>query len=229
MDRPSVLVLFDIDGTLLSPKGCGRAAMEAALWEVFGQTGAIDRIRFDGKTDWQILVEALGLDAQEVAQCLPVFERAMRDHLVRIIGKHAVEPCPGAPALVAALAAEPRAVPGILTGNLSLTAPVKLRAAGFDPAQFRVSVYGSDAPWRHLLPALAAERAHALTGVRFGGKQVVIVGDTPNDVACGRGVGAKSIAVLTGAGGRADLDAAQPDYLFDDLRDAEVVMAAIFS
>lgn len=229
MSQFSTLVLYDIDGTLLWSRGCGRVAMEATLLEMFGHTGGLNGLQFGGKTDWQILIEALGMAEQEIAEHLRIFERTMRDHLMRLIGDYAVAACPGAAALVEATTAEPTILTGLLTGNLSLTAPVKLQAAGFDPALFRVGAYGSDAPWRHMLPALAMERARELAGVAFAGKRIAIIGDTPNDVACGRDVGAKSIAVLTGAGERAALEAARPDYLFEDLDDTAAVMSAILA
>ena len=118
---------------------------------------------------------------------------------------------------------------GLLTGNLNTTAPVKLRAAGFDPALFHVGAYGSDAPSRDGLPAFAVERARAFAGVNFEGKRVVIVGDTVADVTCGLGIGARHIGVLTGPHTRERLEEHNPDYIFSDLSDTEAVLSAIFA
>lgn len=225
----STLVLFDIDGTLLRSAGCGRAAMELALREVFGHAGDLDNGLFAGSTDWQVLTEVMGLSVDEAGAKMPAVAAAMARHLTQIIGRFDVRACVGAHALVEALARESRGLVGLLTGNIREVAPLKLRAAGFDPAVFKVGAYGSEAPRRDMLPPLAVERAGALTGVRFEGERVVIIGDTPNDVACGRGVGARSIAVLTGHATREALMAANPDYLFDDLSDVEALMAAIFA
>src|SRR5207248_8288877 len=88
-----------------------------------------------------------------------------------------------------------RALVGLLTGNLAPGAALKLRSAGLDPARFRVGAFGSDSPRRSDLPLVAATRAAALTGRTFAGPDVVVVGDTPEDVACGRPVGARALAV----------------------------------
>jgi phosphoglycolate phosphatase-like HAD superfamily hydrolase len=106
---------------------------------------------------------------------------------------------------------------GILTGNVSTTAPIKLRAAGFDPEWFPVGAYGSERMERDDLPALAVERAEKILGRRIAPGQVVIVGDTPQDVSCARALGAVAVAVLTGFSSREELAATQPDYLLDDL------------
>jgi phosphoglycolate phosphatase len=229
LTQPSTLVLFDIDGTLLRADGCGRASIAEAMRQVFGRTGDYEHYQFAGKTDWQILSELLGRSAAQMAARIPEFERAAARHLERIISRHDVCPCPGAIELIDALAQSPAAVLGLLTGNLRATAPIKLRAAGFDPAAFRLGAYGSEAPRRDTLPSIAVKRARALTGVSFAGERVVIVGDTVADVTCGRGIGARSIAVLTGAGSRQALEAHHPDHLFDDLSDLEAVLAAIFA
>ena len=106
---------------------------------------------------------------------------------------------------------------GILTGNVSTTAPIKLRAAGYDPDWFPVGAYGSERMERDDLPALAVERAEKIIGRRIAPEQVVIIGDTPADVSCARALGAVAVAVLTGFSSRDELAATQPDYLLDDL------------
>lgn len=226
--QPSTLVLFDIDGTLLSPEGCGRIALDLALHEVFGRSGDIDNHRFAGKTDWQSVAELLGIDDDTVRAHMPAFEAAAARHMEAVIHGCGVRPCPGARELVATLAETPAALVGLLTGNMRTTALIKLRVTGFDPDVFRVGAYGSEARARAALPPLAIARAEALAGVRFPGQRVVIVGDTEADVACGQGVSARTLAVASGFSDRALLEASNPDYLFDDLSDQEAVLAAIF-
>jgi phosphoglycolate phosphatase len=106
---------------------------------------------------------------------------------------------------------------GIVTGNVSLTAPVKLRAAGFDPAWFPIGAYGSEALERNDLPALALERACRFCGHHLTPTDVTIIGDTEADIACARAIGARAVAVTTGFTSREALAAAQPDHLLDDL------------
>ena len=203
--------------------------MQAAMLKVFGRTGALDEYQFGGKTDWQVLTDLLGMSADEVAACLPTYSPVAADSMAQIIDQYNIEACPDAFALIDALNTEPRALLGILTGNLRSTAPMKLRAAGFDPAVFKVAAYGSEAPHRSLLPTLAAERARALHGIKYEGKRVVIIGDTPDDVTCGHNIGARTIALLTGRGSRDALEAHKPDYLFEDLRDTSAILAAILA
>src|SRR5437016_11636128 len=97
---------------------------------------------------------------------------------------------------------------GLLTGNVAEGAALKLRAAGVNPARFRVGAYGSDAAARADLPPIAVRRAHALLGHSPTGADVVIIGDTPADVTCGSCVGARAIGVATGHYAREDLMAA---------------------
>ena len=116
---------------------------------------------------------------------------------------------------------------GLVTGNMENTAPIKLRAAGINPGLFRVGGYGSDDGDRNRLPAIAARRAEALTGQRFPGRSIVVVGDTPADVACGKSVGAHTVAVATGVLPSETLQAAGPDHLLPGLSDVDAAMRAI--
>jgi phosphoglycolate phosphatase-like HAD superfamily hydrolase len=122
-----------------------------------------------------------------------------------------------------------RALVGLLTGNVAPGAALKLRSAGLDPARFRVGAYGSDSARRAELPAVAAARAAALTGATFTGSDVIIVGDTPDDVACGRPIGARSVAVATGSYDVAALRATGAAYVFETLADTAAVLDAIFA
>jgi len=118
---------------------------------------------------------------------------------------------------------------GLLTGNVAPGAALKLRSAGLDPARFRVGAYGSDSARRADLPAVAAQRAAALTSRRFAGADVVVIGDTPDDVACGRPIGARSVAVATGSYDVAALRAAGAAHVFATLADTAAVLDAIFT
>jgi phosphoglycolate phosphatase-like HAD superfamily hydrolase len=214
------LILFDIDGTLLWTRGSGREATKAAMLEVFGTCGGLQDHVFGGKTDWLTLVELLSAEGYThdiIAEQIPVFTLAMEQHLTRIIGSHTTEACPGAREVVEALRLRDDLLLGIVTGNVATTAPVKLRAAGFDPAWFVVGAYGSEAMNRDELPFLAMERASKHLGEPLTPEQVIVVGDTPADVSCARALGAVAVAVMTGFSKREELEAAAPDYLLDDL------------
>lgn len=227
MDKPAILALFDIDATLLNSCGCGRVAVEAAMRQLLDWRGDIGDHELSGKIDWQVLAELGGLDDDTIAELMPDYERAVSDHLARIIDRYDVAPCAGALDLIEALAARSDVFLGIVTGNVYAVARLKLRTAGFNPALFRAGGYGGDAPRREMLPPLAVERAHALTSVQFAGERIVVIGDTPNDMICARSVEARTVAVLTGKWSREDMTAHEPDTIFEDLRDTPAAVQAI--
>jgi phosphoglycolate phosphatase len=214
------LVLFDIDGTLLRTQGAGRVSTRQAMLEVFGTAAGIDEHDFGGRTDWSTLADLLsphGYDAAAIGRRMPHYEQVVARHLEDIINGHRVEPCPGALEVVQTLRDDGDTVLGLLTGNVSTTAPIKLRAAGFDPDWFAVGAYGSEALDRNDLPPLALARAIAHSGQPLTPEDVVIIGDTPADVDCARALGAAAVAVLTGFSTAEALRAANPDHLLDDL------------
>ena len=231
------LVLFDIDGTLLWTDGAGRRAIQRALLDEAGTAGPIETYRFDGKTDPQIVRDLLSLAGHVDADNASVIQAVCRryvDHLRTELEQptRTTRLMVGIAELLAAL--EPheagrRALVGLLTGNVAPGAALKLRSAGLDAARFRVGAYGSDSARRADLPAVAAARATALTGARFAGSDVIIVGDTPDDVACGRPIGARSVAVATGSYDVAALRAAGAAYVFETLADTAAVLDAIFA
>ena len=118
---------------------------------------------------------------------------------------------------------------GLLTGNVQHGAALKLRSAGLDPARFPIGAFGSDSHARADLPAVAAKRAAERTGRRFTGADLVIVGDTPDDVACARPMGARTVAVATGFFDTAALRAAEATHVFETLSDTRAVLEALFA
>ena len=229
------LVLFDIDGTLLWTDGAGRRAIRQALLDEMGTAGPIHGHRFDGKTDPQIVRELLAAAAHPDAESEARVEAVCRRYVALLQAElakpsQATTVMAGVHDLLAALEpheAEGRALVGLLTGNLERGAALKLRSAGIAPARFAVGAYGSDSHRRADLPAVAARRAAEHTGRAFTGEQVVILGDTPDDVACGRPIGARAVAVATGLYDVAALRATGAAYVFPDLRDTAALLAAI--
>jgi phosphoglycolate phosphatase-like HAD superfamily hydrolase len=224
------LVCFDIDGTLLHSHGAGRRAIQAALEEVLGSAGLIDEFRFDGRTDGEIvrrLAEGAGY-APDDALVERVLERYVALLVVELEGPgHRTTVYPGILELLDALERRGDCVLGLLTGNVVDGARLKLRSAGIDPARFRVGAFGSDHHVRSELPALARERAEALLGHPVRGADVVIIGDTPADMTCGRGIGARAIGVGTAAYAPAELLAHGAHAAFHDLADTARVVEAI--
>jgi phosphoglycolate phosphatase len=227
------LVLFDIDGTILLTAGAGRRAIAAALAEEMGERHpAFDRIRFDGKTDPQIVAELLAAAGRPEPRESPLV-LAVCERYVGLLAQELDRPTtrttlmPGVPSLLDRLEAEPGVVLGLLTGNLAEGAALKLRSGGIDPGRFRVGAYGSDAGHRPDLAPIAARRAASIFGRVPHGAEVVIIGDTPADVTCGSCIDARALAVATGAYSVPDLAACGPHAVFENLSDTDAVMEAI--
>jgi phosphoglycolate phosphatase-like HAD superfamily hydrolase len=221
------LILFDIDGTLLMGRGLGREATRRAMLDIFGSSGTLETHQFGGKTDWMTLAEVLaaeGLSAQDIGRHMPVYEDALTRHMTALLAEYPVTALPGALDCVHTVRARANSLTGIVTGNLARTAHVKLRAAGFDPRWFPIAAYGSEALERNALPPLALERARQHSGQAIRPQDVVIIGDTLDDIACARAVGAHVVAVTTGFTARETLAAARPDYLLDHLGDLPALL-----
>jgi len=229
------LILFDIDGTLLWTDGVGRRAIQGALVAEAGVAGPIDHYRFDGKTDPQIVTDLLTLAGHPGAADPVLVANVCRRYLALLEDELAsagptTHLLPGVAALLAALEpheARGRALVGLLTGNLAPGAALKLRAAGVDPARFAVGAYGSDSGRRADLPAIAVRRTAERLGHHIAGRDIVIVGDTPADVACGGPIGATTLAVATGYYDVPALRAAGATHAFSSLADTAAVLAVL--
>ena len=232
--RMKKLVLFDIDGTLLWSDGAGRSAIRQALISEMGTAGPIDDFAFAGKTDPQIVRELLtaadhpqaGNDSDAERVCRRYAELLEVELQVPGRGLRVFQ---GVHVLLEELRARSDAIVGLLTGNIDVGARLKLAAVGVDPDQFCVGAFGSDAHDRADLPAIAARRAEPLFGHVPHGEEVVIIGDTPSDVTCGRAIGARSIAVATGPFSVEELHAIGPYRVLPDLGDTVAVIDAIFA
>lgn len=226
------VVLFDIDGTLLWSDGAGRRAMEAALNHHFGSAGAA-HYRYDGKTDRQIARELMRLEGHADAHIDSRMQDLLDHYLAGLqrelgtttrMGTH-----PGVHELLDAIEAREDAVLGLLTGNVEAGAAAKLEAVGIDMARFKVSAFGSDHEHRPELPAIARARAQTFVGRELPGASFVVIGDTPADIQCGRGIGARAIGVATGHYSASELLAHHPVAVFEDLADTQAVLEAIFN
>ena len=228
-ERPVRLVLFDIDGTILRSNGAGRRAMLAALREVFGAAGPEDH-RYDGKTDPQIVREVMRLEGHHDAHIDERMDALMALYLVQLereLQHTRTLVHPGIFELLDALEERHDTILGLLTGNLREGAYAKLRAAGIDPDRFRVGAFGSDHEHRPELPAVARQRAHIELGVNLEGEHLVVIGDTPADIECGRSLGVRAIGVATGAYSVDELRQHSPHAVFETLADTDRVVSAI--
>ncbi len=227
------LVLFDIDGTLLKTDGAGRRAMERALNTIFTASGD-PHYRYDGKTDRQIIREQMrhagvadATISARLAEVLDLYVKHLAVELVRDAATSRL--CGGVLPLLDAVEANAGIVMGLLTGNIEHGARQKLQAVGVEFARFRCNAFGSDHEDRPQLPAVAQRRANALLGRSIPGDQIVIIGDTPADIECGRGLGVRAIGVATGRYTVDDLRPHGPAAVFDSLEDTDAVLGAILA
>jgi phosphoglycolate phosphatase len=227
------LVLFDIDGTLVSAGKVARDSILRALASAYGWNAAEEhwnreKYDFSGKTDPQIVRELVLADVgqERFESGLPNALRLYLEELERQLTPESVVPKPGISELLARLAERPGVTLGLLTGNLERGARLKLDPPGYNPF-FPFGAFGSDSHDRYQLPAVAVERARAHTGRRFEGKSVVVVGDSVHDVACGRSLGVRAVAVATGLTSVERLSAEKPDAVFEDFSDTRRALEAI--
>jgi phosphoglycolate phosphatase len=219
-----LLVLWDIDGTLVDSAGHGRHAFEEAFVEVLGHLP--DWVEFAGRTDHEIALAMLNGSPERLPAVLEQLAVKLEARKERVAAEGHVYP--GVPETLAALHDSDGVVNSLLTGNIEANAAVKVGAFGLDRwLDFEAGAYGSDPHKRRSdLVAIARERAAARYGEPTG---AVLVGDTPLDVLAAREAGARAVAVATGF---AELDAlreSEPDALLQDLRDTDAAIRAITS
>jgi phosphoglycolate phosphatase len=213
------LILFDVDGTLLSTDGRAGAALGTAIGETFGTAGPIEHFSFAGKTDPQIVFELLGAAGIARNEAEPklgeVFDRYC-DHLRRTLSPSNTRALAGVQFLLDELARRRDIAVGLLTGNIHRGAEIKLAAAGL-AGRFEVGAFGSDEEDRNLLVAVARARAQGRWGEEFSGTRTVVVGDAEADIRCAHAGGAIAVAVASGITPRENLAALAPDVLLDSL------------
>jgi len=223
----NALILFDIDGTLVTG-GPAKGAFQLALETVYGTTGPIESWEFSGKTDPQIareLLRAAGLEDARIDEGLPGLWATYLVELERRMPGEPTRSLPGVHPLLDTLEAEGDWGLGLLTGNVAHGAELKLGPVGL-AGRFTVGAFGSDHEVRNELPAIAMTRAQDLWGVCFEPDRVVVVGDTPRDVECGRAHGTRTVAVATGRYEAAELEGAGADVVLEDLTDTPAVVRA---
>lgn len=222
------LVLFDIDGTLVTDGGAAREAYAVALEAVYGYRGELRRYDFSGRTDPQITHMVLG-DAGFSGDAIDAAMPRLWEHYLAALERSApgrVRELPGIHPLLETLAADGRAVLGLLTGNIEPGARIKLGNAALNDF-FPFGAFGSDSARREELPPIAVERASRACGHRFEGRDVVIIGDSIYDVRCGVPHGATTIAIASGKTPADALRAENPDHFFASAEDRDALLAAI--
>ena len=213
------LVLFDIDGTLVRTGGAGVKAFAKVFATEFGATDHFERLKFAGRTDVSLVREFFSF--QHIPATRENFERFFEryvfwlDHILRE-SKTAV--CAGVPEFIAKLKTlEPPPLLGLLTGNIRLGAEIKLRHFQLWDT-FATGAFADDHEDRNQIAVIARARGAKTLNEDFKDDQVVVIGDTPHDIACARAINAKVLAVATGGSTLDELRQHQPDWAIADLR-----------
>ena len=223
------LVLFDIDGTILTDRGASRAAFADALARVYGYEGQLSRYDFSGRTDPQIahmVLRDAGLASHDIDTALPRLWEIYLEGLARNATPERVQVMPGIRELLVELQAHQDVVLALLTGNIEPGARLKLAGAALND-YFPFGAFGSDSPDRTELPPIAMNRASRHVGKDFHGADVVIIGDSIFDVRCGVPYEATTIAVASGKTPAELLRAENPTHFFEDASDVGAVFEAI--
>ena len=217
------VILFDIDGTLVSTGGAGVKAFGEAFEAAFGITNATEKTTFAGRTDYSLF--------RELCQCNHVdFSVSNRNlffkHYIEIVDNYLDVseggPFPGVIKMLDDLSSAQSAPSiGLLTGNIEEGAKRKLSTYGLWN-RFSFGGFANDNEDRNLIAAAALKKAEKHLGCHIDGSEVVVVGDTPKDVACGKYIGARTLAVATGGSSLEELNACGPDWAVPNLNHLSV-------
>ena len=223
MTPSAVILLFDIDGTLIRTDGAGRRALNRAFSALFDREQVLAGYDFGGRTDPIILKE--GLQRLGVSGTPEIFERLterylffLEDELERSDG-YQVMPC--VPEVLQAVSGRDGIAMGLGTGNMERGARLKLAVGGLND-WFAFGGFGSDAEDRGELLLAGAKRGAAIQGVALEDCRVVIIGDTTRDVLAAQQIGAECLAVATGSCSMDELGSTGPDRLAATLGEDDV-------
>jgi phosphoglycolate phosphatase len=221
------LLLFDIDGTLITSGGAGEQALKDAMSARFGVVEDLQGVSLAGSTDANIAVQLLrrhGLDPE------PENIAALLDEYLTHLPSRMTERngflMPGIISLLEELHTKPEAVLGLLTGNVERGAKIKLTHYGVWHF-FEFGAYADDHHDRNELGKFAQARALAKHGEEFPPERIYVIGDTPRDIECGRAIGAQTVAIATGQYSVEELSVYKPDHLFEDFSDTAAVVQVL--
>jgi phosphoglycolate phosphatase len=237
MEEPASmrLVLWDVDGTLMNSTGVVRSAREQALTSVYRIEGELRRAVFPGgMTDPQLALEILALHGWDEAAALAHLDGYRDAYVANLKAAQAVlaadlHVLPGVRKVMDLLAAR-GVTQSLLTGNYEAAARLKVGAAGLDGhLDLEVGAFGSDNRDRLCLVPVALEKARRLRDASLMAEDIVVIGDSPRDIACARAGGGRAVAVATGSDSSDKLAEHHPDALLESLSDVHAAVTAILA
>lgn len=227
--KPTKLLLWDIDGTLVSTGQAGEFALRDAMLALCGFEPDLSGIEIAGRTDRSIAMQILtkyGLDTTvgRVAQFLDAYIEALVRRLPERRPFGSIYS--GILAILDEADRRPDIAQGLVTGNIHRGARLKLEHYKVFH-YFEFGAFADDGQDRNSLPPFAKARAEARYDVSFSPSSIFVIGDTPHDIACGKAIGARTIGVATGHYSPEQLKAAGGDIVFQDLSDTRAFFAFI--
>ena len=222
-----ILILWDIDGTILQSGRAGMKALQAALHQVFGVSGSFAGIEFAGRTDpWIIRQIFSRFDIENTRENVASYIDCYVATLPGILEQSGTRILPGVAEILLQAAKNPGVAQGLLTGNLRRGAQAKLGYHGLWE-YFPIGAFADDSEVRNELGPHALRRAKGHWGLEFPADRTWVVGDTPHDISCAHAFGARSMAVATGGSKASELEAFNPDAVLESLGDPEAFWRAI--
>jgi phosphoglycolate phosphatase len=231
------ILLWDIDGTLIRSVRTGgyKDYTIPVLEEIFGTSGRLGSMHVSGMTDLQIIIEALreeGFTHDDVRARIHELSQRLTAEAKKITGNG--EPffqlLPGVHQTLQALDDHPRYQSALLTGNIEPMAYLKMELVGLDHFFKLPGAFGEESHERRDLPERAADRINKHLQLNLPPHQFIVIGDTPNDIACAKHFGARSVVVGTGRFySTEELLACEPDAWLQDLSDTELVIKTLDS
>jgi len=222
------LLLWDIDGTLVCTDRAGERSLLAMIKELYGRDlGEKLPVKLAGRTDVSIardILEYLGVPVTPEEE--KRFRAGYLAGLPKTLPAGKSKLFPGIKEALDAVHAHPEIHQGLLTGNHEEGAKLKLGHLGIWD-YFEFGAYADDSHIRDELGPFALARAKQKLGIDFPTERVFIIGDTPHDVACGKAIGAKTVAVATGSFSVAELEACNPTHTFADFSDTAALLKVI--
>lgn len=222
-------ILFDIDGTLIDSGGAGTRSLNHAFRERFGMDYAFEGISMAGKTDTQILKEALAkYEISSDNGIIPEIMNLYLKYLAAEVDNPHRHMKPGVWSLLETLKKNDGVRLGLLTGNIERGARLKLDPFNLN-GFFALGAFGSDDEDRNNLLSIAMKKYESVYNAAIDYEDCVVIGDTPKDVECSKPFGAVSIAVASGPYSYEALKATNADYVFEDLSDVDCIANLISS
>ncbi|MGE5327940.1 MAG: HAD family hydrolase [Deltaproteobacteria bacterium] len=222
----NVLLMWDVDGTLIRSEGLGKRAFEYAFEILTGIKNACSGINLGGKVDigiYKEMCEAFNVKAVEDEEFIKVYTRALEE-IVK--DKCTMKINPNIVFLLETLESKKGVYNVLGTGNIEKGARLKLSPVDLNK-YFKTGGFGDNETERWRIIKGGIRKSEELFGVKFENENIFVIGDTPRDIECAKKVGVRSIAVATGNFSEAELKESKPDFVFKDLSDTEQVLGSI--